>query len=128
MQVLQVLEPNKNIRSIFGKNRWTQVHFGNLTTHIAIVHSKNFMKTGLRVSKQNSKKDLTVCGACTFSLYIKNVFYDKLLNSMYSFFGLVTYFNFLCSWFSELWKLFPRCDEVKFTKLLCKFRKKGCVF
>ena len=57
----------------------------------------------------------------TFAHYIKNVFSDELLNNIYSFLGLVAYFNFLCGWFSELWKLFPSCGEVKITKFLCKF-------
>ena len=56
------------------------------------MHSEYFIKTGLRVSKQNSKKKLTVCRACTFDLYLKNVFSDELLDNIYSFFGLVAYF------------------------------------
>ena len=83
------------------------------------VHRHEILFSGFQNNLQTRFDSLR--SPSTFSLYIKNVFSDELLNNIYSFFGLVAYFNFLCGWFSELWKLFPRCSEVKFTKLLCKF-------
>ena len=61
--------------------------------------------------------------AQTFCCCLKRMYFRRTTKlNRFSFLRLGSKLNFFRSWcFSELWKLFPWCSKIKFTKFLSKF-------